>query len=176
MTVFQRLIGSLLLSIVLLAHTTSAMASCFPSARLQPLQSGPSLNLPKANTPLFIAIGFEPHVQPQLEQSLLVAKQLQQAGVTVRLVEIPVIEAQYQAFASQINPFMRNQVKNKALLEFVYPMYTNKALIRQQLGLSTKQEQAFLVCSRTGKLLWKSTQPLTNASLNQLKVALKQGQ
>jgi len=134
------------------------------------------LALPAHGTgsPLFIALGFDPTQQANLEAALASALALAKAKQTpLTLAEIAVIDPQHQPFAKQIEPLMQKAVRNKQWLPVVYPHYTHKANLRLALGLKPSQQATYLLCNAQGQRLWQATtSQLSPQQLEALKQAL----
>jgi hypothetical protein len=143
---------------------------CFPNVPLKaPLaQGGPRVQaLPGhgLGKPLFLAIGFEPTQQANLEAGLTLAKQTAAtAGVALALAELAIVEAQHEAYAAQIAPFMVKAVKQRQWLPYVYPVYTSKQALRQRLGLTPSQQVVYVLCDASGKRLWQQASRLPDAT------------
>ena len=154
--------GWLLIAVLMVAAPVAT--ACTPELSLSPLQdTAPDLNLPVAlkGQPTFIVWGFSHKEQAGLESALEDIRGLSD----VRVVEIPVVKAQWQSFQEQIEPFMRLQMKNKGLLQYVYPLYTDKGDLRTQLALGNKDDRLFSLCDSEGVEQWRSTEPWSPDSL-----------
>jgi hypothetical protein len=166
----------LLLSLCLLWPLPAQAASCFPQATLPPLVAqGQRLALPSHGhtTPLFIALGFEPTQQANLEATLAAVQALATGkGSPLKLAEIAVVDQQHQPYAKQIEPFMQKAVQDKRWLPVVYPYYANKASLRQTLGLGAKANTTYVLCDSKGQRLWQAnTARLSPQQLEALKQA-----
>lgn len=166
-----------LLSLCLLWLPAAQAATCFPQASLPPLVAqGQRLALPHHGhaTPLFIALGFEPTQQANLEATLAAVQALALGKASpLKLAEVAVVDQQHQPYAKQIEPFMQKAVQDKRWLPVVYPYYANKASLRQALGLGAKVNSAYVLCDDKGQRLWQaSTSRLSPQQLEALKHAL----
>jgi hypothetical protein len=174
-TVFHRStvgwMSVLLLGLVMLVPLVALAneGARFPAVRLAALQGGGRLVLPNSAACTFMAIGFNPAKQKQLEQALLRAGSVKaDMAAPWKTAEIPVIDLKYQDKAALIETFMKGQVKNKQLLPLVYPYYTNMGQLKRTVQLAPTDETLYLVVNAEGRMVWRQK---TAPTVEQLKTA-----
>ena len=143
---------------LLLVQACSYAAEIFPSLSLQSLDKSNVISVPNRTTNKFIALGFHPDAQPQLEKGMTLANTLKTTTNKLKVFEIPVIDKSYQAKFGLIRPFMKGKIKNKAYIKSVYPYFTNIDTFRSKFGLGKNDKQLFLLVNANGKIIWKKTQ------------------
>jgi hypothetical protein len=143
---------------LILFQTLSYAAETFPSLSLESLDKSNIISVPNRTTNKFIALGFHPDAQPQLEKGMTLANSLKTTANKLKVVEIPVIDQSYQGKFGLIRPFMKGKVKNKAYIKSVYPYFTNIDTFRSKFGLGKNDKQLFLLVNADGKIIWQKTQ------------------
>jgi hypothetical protein len=152
-----------------------AFGETFPTHRLQALDQSNSLTLPGGRGLTFVAVGFHPRTQGQLEKALLSAGALQpEANGFERVIEIPVVDHAHQKHTGLIHAFMKQQVKSPALRKVVFPLFTHVQDLKARLGVKPHEDQVFLVVAPDGRILWRQSTPPTQAQLDALAKRLAQ--
>jgi hypothetical protein len=137
-----------------------------PSLQLTSLDQSKQLLLPLAGKHTFLAVGFHPNVQGQLEKSMMLAQAHLPAGkADVRVYEIPVIEASKFPNNGVTRFFMKQQIQNKRLLPIIYPYYTNLRAFQKRLGLSESETMVFLLVNKSGQIVWSKKSNPTESEI-----------
>jgi hypothetical protein len=173
MTVKPMAVTALISALVLCWFSAGASdATTVPTLSPYSLVSGVTRQIPNG-TPHFLAIGFSPNRQSQLEQGLTLADTLVDEGKPLTILEVPVLAPQYRAFKAPIEMFMRQQVKSKQNLSRIYPLFTDPKMLKKSLGISNTSDLVFLLCNASGKILWLKTSVPLQADLQQWQTILK---
>ncbi|MEB3206819.1 MAG: hypothetical protein VKK59_05680, partial [Vampirovibrionales bacterium] len=147
--------------------------SRFPSVQLTALDQSKKVSLPLSNKASFLAIGFHPDKQPQLEKAMALAQSHFKASKqAVSIIEVPVIEASRFPNNAVTRFFMKQQVKNKVFLDLVYPYYTNLRAFQGRLGLSESETMLLLLVDRSGYVVWSKKSSPTESDIKSWNVLL----
>jgi hypothetical protein len=173
MTVKAITVTGLLSTVVLcLFSAGGSNAATVPALSPYSLVSGATRQIPNG-TPHFLAIGFSPNRQSQLEQGMALADTVEGAGNNLTILEVPVLDPQHRALKTPIETFMRQQVKSKRNLSRIYPLFWDPKKLKQALGIPNKSDLVFLLCNASGKILWLKTSVPVPADLQQWQTILK---
>jgi hypothetical protein len=161
-----------LVSAIALLNSPVAFATAMPftAVQLQSLDQSNRVRLPLTNQYAFIAVGFHPDRQPQLEQALLIVRQL--SSDKLKIMEIPVIDQNQFPDNALVRNFMKLRIRNKQLTAHVYPYFTQLRQVQARLGLKPDQHALFLLLNDKGHIQWKKTTPPTEKDLIQIKELL----
>jgi hypothetical protein len=110
----------------------------------------------KNNRYVFIALGFHPKKQAELERGVTLASQVAASHPNLDVVEIAVLPQKYESSSGVIQNFMKATVQNKQNLAHVYPLFDDVKALKNTLGLNTANDMVFLLCNPQGEIVWKS--------------------
>lgn len=111
----------------------------------------------KTNRYVFIALGFNPKKQADLERGVALASQVAATSQpNLEVVEIAVLPQKYESSSAVIQNFMKATVQNKQNLANVYPLFDDVKTLKNTIGLNANQDMVFLLCNPQGEIVWKS--------------------
>jgi hypothetical protein len=160
----------LVLLVLFLLMQPVALANPFTAVQLQSLDKSHRVRLPLSEAYTFIAVGFHPDTQPQLEQALLTLKPLcLKKDSRLQVMEIAVIEQSRFPDNAVVRNFMRLQVRNKQLTPHIYPYFTNLRGVQSRLGVSQQQRSVFILLDNKGRIQWQKNSPPSTQDLDVIK-------
>jgi hypothetical protein len=140
-------------SVIFLLFLTVGGTEALITGELTSLVSKKRWSLPDKSHTVFLAIGFDPVTQHQLEAGMLVVQSLKQEKLLI--AEIPVVEMRYKPYEGAIRGFMKQQVKHKPFLDSIYPYFSDAKTLKASLGLKPDEKMLFVLINEEGKVLWQ---------------------
>jgi hypothetical protein len=151
----------------------ASTSGAFPPVQLEAMDQSNKLVVPNNRGHVFVAVGFHPKWQHQIEQTLLQVNSLQAVNTSLQIAEIPVIDTAMFSDNGLTRLFMKNQIKQKSLLKNVYPYFTQLKMFQQRLGLTPAQQTFYALVNSKGQIIWQKSSPPLAADITKLKALIK---
>ena len=149
-------------------------AKVFPNIRVENLE-GKTVQFPdflreKTTVVLF---AFQRKQQEELDPWIEKIEQLQKQYPKLDLIEMPVIEESSSLFRLWVNNGMRSGISGEVARRRTMTAWASKDNFRSALGLDSEETIYAVLFDRTGKEIWRTDGPLSEAKFDSLERALR---